>query len=302
MGARELLSVSAVGGSLAGWIEGSGPPVLLLHGGPGLSFSYLDDLGAELAVEFRVASYQQRGLEPSTLEGPFTVVQSVEDAVAVLDGLGWSRALVVGHSWGGHLALRLAADHPERLLGVLAVEPIGAVGDGGTAAFEAELSARIPREGRKRAQEIDEREMAGTASDAEFHEAMEIWWPAYFADPENAPPMPTMRASSEAYSGIAGEMTVGLERIAAELARGEIPYSVLAGAASPIPWGQAALATVELSPRASLTVVAAAGHFPWIECPGCVGDALRRLSSEALTASPVDVATHATDKHPTPTN
>ena len=293
VGARELLSVPAVGGSLVGWIEGSGPPALLLHGGPGLSYSYLDDLGAELAVEFRVASYQQRGLAPSTLGGPFTVAESVEDAVAVLDGLGWSRALVVGHSWGGHLALRLAADYPERLLGVLAVEPIGVVGDGGRAAFEAELPARVPEERRRRAQELEEREMTGTATDADFHEAMEILWPAYFADPENVPPMPPMRASSEAYSGIAGEMTEGLERIAAELARGEIPYAALAGAASPIPWGQAARATVELSPRASLTVVAAAGHFPWIECPGCVGEALRRLNSEALTASPADVTPHA---------
>jgi len=81
MGAAEVLNVAADGGSLGGWIQGTGPPVLLLHGGPGLNYTYLDDLGAELAVEFRVASYQQRGLEPSTLEGPFTVAQSIEDAL-----------------------------------------------------------------------------------------------------------------------------------------------------------------------------------------------------------------------------
>jgi pimeloyl-ACP methyl ester carboxylesterase len=137
-------------------LRASGRPVLLLHGGPGLSYSYMDDLGAELTAEFRVASYQQRGLEPSTLEGPFTIAQSINDAITVLDGLGWSQALVVGHSWGGHLALRLAATHPERLLGVLAVEPMGVVGDGGKAAFEAELMARTPAEGRSRLQELEE--------------------------------------------------------------------------------------------------------------------------------------------------
>jgi len=281
MGGGEVLSVSAVGGSLRGWVAGSGQPVLLLHGGPGLSYSYMDDLGIELAAEFRVASYQQRGLEPSTLEGPFTIAQSIADAIAVLDGLGWPQALVVGHSWGGHLALRLAAAHPQRLLGVLAVEPIGVVGDGGTAAFEAEMMARVPKEGRSRLEEIEERETAGTATDADFLESMGIYWPAYFADPENVPLMPPMKVSLEGFSAINREMRLGLESIAAELSKGEVPYAALAGAGSPIPWGQASRATVDLSPRTSLTVLGAAGHFPWIDSPGCVGVALRRLASEA---------------------
>jgi pimeloyl-ACP methyl ester carboxylesterase len=246
----------------------------------------MDDLAGELAAGFRVASYQQRGLEPSTLEGPFTIAQSIDDAIAVLDGLGWSQALVLGHSWGAHLALRLAATHPERLLGTLAVEPIGVVGDGGNAAFEAELMARTPKEGRRRAQEIEERETAGNGTDADFLESMEIFWPAYFADPENVPPMPPMKASSEVFLGIASEMTAGLESIATELSNGEILYAALAGAGSPIPWGQASRATVDLSSRASLTVIAAAGHFPWIECPGCVAVALQRLASDAVASSP----------------
>jgi pimeloyl-ACP methyl ester carboxylesterase len=85
MQASEGLSVPAAGGSLVSWAAGSGQPVLLLHGGPGLSYSYMDDLGAELAAEFRVASYQQRGLEPSTLEGPHTIAQSIADALTMLD-------------------------------------------------------------------------------------------------------------------------------------------------------------------------------------------------------------------------
>ena len=281
MSAPEVLKVAADGGPLGGWIQGTGPPVLLLHGGPGLNHTYLDSLGAELDTEFQVASYQQRGLEPSTLEGPFTVAQSIEDAVAVLDGLGWPRAWVVGHSWGGHLALRLAAERPERLLGALAVDPIGVVGDGGHAAFEAEMSARTPLARRRRAEELDERELSGEGTDAEFREAMEIWWPAYFADPEQVPPMPPMRTSVPAYAGISAEMLDGVDRVAAQLAAGQCLYAVLAGGASPIPWGQAARASVELSARASLTVVGAAGHFPWVEQPGCVLAALRSLTAQA---------------------
>lgn len=274
---REAFTVEAAGGELGGWVAGDGVPVLLLHGGPGLSYEYLEGLGDELGTGFRVAAFQQRGLAPSTLDGPFTIAQAIEDVIAVLDGLGWSRAVLVGHSWGGQLVLRVAAAHPGRLNGVLAVDPIGVIGDGGTAAFEAEMSARTPKQGRDRAQELDERAMAGQGSAGDGLEGLAIMWPAYFADPDKAPPMPPIRMSVEAYSGLVGEMSDGLEQVAAELGTATVPYGVVAGAASPIPWGQAARTTAELSPRAFLAVVPAAGHFPWLEVPGSVRTPLQRL-------------------------
>jgi proline iminopeptidase len=276
---RETFSVAAAGGELGGWLAGAGPPALLLHGGPGLSFDYLDDLGDELASEFRVAAYQQRGLEPSTVDGPFTVPQAVEDAIAVLDGLHWERALVVGHSWGGQLALRLTAGHPDRVLGALAVDPLGVVGDGGQAAFEAEMGARTARADRQRSRELDDRAMAGQGTPEDFLESLRLVWPAYFPDPDNVPPMPPIRMSVEAYSGIINEVTDDTDRLAAALAETSVPYGVLAGAASPMPWGQAARATVDLSPHAFLKVIPAAGHFPWLDEPGCVRAALRRLAA-----------------------
>ena len=111
---RSAFTATSDVGTLGGWVVGDGPPVLLLHGGPGLGYDYMEPLIAELQTDFRVAIFQQRGLEPLTVEGPFTIARAIEDVVCVLDALGWSRALVVGHSWGGHLALRFAAAHPER--------------------------------------------------------------------------------------------------------------------------------------------------------------------------------------------
>jgi len=277
MGEREAFTVEATGGTLGGWVVGDGAPVLLVHGGPGLSYEYLDGLADELGTWVRIAAFQQRGLAPSTLAGPFTISQAIDDVIAVLDGLGWPQAVLVGHSWGGHLVLRTAAAHPDRLLGVLSVDPIGVVGDGGTAAFEAEMVARTPKEGRARAQQLDERAMSGDGTADDGLEGLAIMWPAYFADPENVPPLPPIRLSVEAYSGLNDEMTEGLEEIAAALATGSVPYGVVAGAGSPIPWGQAARTTAELSPRAFLTVVPAAGHFPWLEVPGSVRAALQRL-------------------------
>jgi pimeloyl-ACP methyl ester carboxylesterase len=274
---RDVFTVPVAGGALGGWAVGEGAPVLLLHGGPGLSYEYLDGLASELGSDYRVAAYQQRGLEPSTVEGPFTVAQAIADVLAVLDALVWARALIVGHSWGGHLALRFAAAHPERLLGALAVDPLGIVGDGGMAAFEAEMFARTPKEGRERARELDERAMAGRGTAEEGLEGLRIVWPAYFADPETAPAMPPIRMSVEAYSGIIGEVTAGAEEVATKLATSRVPYGVIAGAGSPMPWGQAARASADVAPQAFLTVVPAAGHFPWLEVPGSVRAALKRL-------------------------
>ncbi len=272
------ISVPVPGGALGGWVVGDGPPVLLLHGGPGLSYEYLDGLAAELGPDYRVAAYQQRGLEPSTVEGPFTVAQAIADVLAVFDGLEWSRALLVGHSWGGHLALRFAAAHPTRLLGALAVDPLGIVGDGGMAAFEAEMLARTPKEDRERARALDERAMAGDGTAEDGLESLRIVWPAYFADPGSAPVMPPIRMSVEAYSGIIGEVAAGAEEVASRLATSGVPYGVVAGAGSPMPWGQAARASADVAPQAFLTVIPAAGHFPWLEVPGSVRDALKALS------------------------
>src|SRR5215510_4653823 len=154
------------GALISGLRAGEGPPVLLLHGGPGMSFDYLCDLADELAEENDVAWYQQRGQPPSAVEGPHNVATDVDDARRVLDALGWDKAYVVGHSWGGHLALHVAEAMPDRLHGVLCVDPLGAVGDGRWPEFDEEMLRRTPESVRARAKEIDELSMKGAADDA----------------------------------------------------------------------------------------------------------------------------------------
>ena len=127
---RTQLSVQAAGGNIVGWVEGSGLPVLLLHGGP-VGYEYLEGLAAEFLPGFTVAAYQQRGVSPSTLSGPFDMETETADAASVLDDLGWDRTYVVGHSLGGYYALQLCRRLPDRVLGALIVDPLGAVGDGG---------------------------------------------------------------------------------------------------------------------------------------------------------------------------
>ena len=112
-------------GILHGHFGGTGIPALLLHGGPGLP-DYMHGCAEELAGLFTTIRYTQRGVEPSTVGGPYTVESHVADAIAILDLFGQEKAWAVGHSWGGHLALHLAVAHPERLYGIACIDPLGA--------------------------------------------------------------------------------------------------------------------------------------------------------------------------------
>jgi len=262
---------------VAGRRAGNGPPVLLLHGGPGLGFDYLRDLADELAEENDVAWYQQRGLAPSAAEGPYTVAADVGDARRVLDALGWDKAYVVGHSWGGHLALHVAEALPERLLGVLAVDPLGSVGDGRWPEFDEEIFRRTPEPVRVRARELDELASSGAADDDLALEQMRLVWSAYFADPGAAPPMPKLRMASERSAQMGQSIVAELPALEAGLGQIRLPVGFVHGSRSPMPLA-ASTDAAERIPGAWVDVVDGAGHFVWVEAPGAVRASLRRLT------------------------
>jgi pimeloyl-ACP methyl ester carboxylesterase len=273
---RSVFRIDTGSGELSGWLAGDGPQVVAVHGGPGLSFDYLDDAVMELAERYRVATYQQRGLAPSTTEGEFTIAEALSDMSAVLDSLGWDSAYLMGHSWGGHLVFHAATAIPERLSGVLAVDPLGAVGDGGMAAFAAEMAARVPEPSRARAEELDEKDMAGNATADESREALSLFWPSYFADPSAAPPMPRAEISQPAMLGLFADVTARLPELEASLPSITVPVGVLVGELSPMPSAVGAETATRI-PGAWSHVEPRAGHFVWHEAPGSVAAAMDRL-------------------------
>lgn len=86
----------------------SGPPVVLLHGGPAAQ-GYLAPVARGLADAFRVVEPFQRG----SGDEPLTVARHVADLHELISRRGGPRPAVVGHSWGAMLALAHTAAHPD---------------------------------------------------------------------------------------------------------------------------------------------------------------------------------------------
>jgi proline iminopeptidase len=274
---RESFEVGVDGGLLRGSVVGNGDAVLLLHGGPGLVWTYLQPLLDELSAGYRVAMYQQRGLLPSTAGPPYDLRTQVADVAAVLDVLGWDRPVVVGHSWGGHLLLHLLAEHPELVAAALLVDPLGGVGDGGEAAFDAELTRRTPPHDVERVQQLERQAMDGVANEADPSESMRLLWPAYFADPASAPPFPDLHFSAEAYSATFQSLHAELSGLARRLAGLAVPTLFVHGLGSPMPLTASTDTAQAIGPAASVQALDGAGHFPWFERPGALRAALDGL-------------------------
>lgn len=93
--------------------EGHGEPVVLLNGGL-MSIAAWEPVAAPLAERFQVVRCDLRGQLLSPGEPEPTLEAHVRDVIELLDGLGLQRAHLVGTSYGGLVALRLASLHPER--------------------------------------------------------------------------------------------------------------------------------------------------------------------------------------------
>lgn len=99
-------------------ILGEGKPLVVLHGGPGLSQDYLEPQLYELAKHNLVIFYDQRGCGASTgeiNEESITLQNYVEDLENVRKAFGFEKISLLGHSWGGFLAMNYAIAHPEAI-------------------------------------------------------------------------------------------------------------------------------------------------------------------------------------------
>jgi haloalkane dehalogenase len=119
--------------------EGAGDPVVMLHGNPTWSF-YYRDLARSLCSDHRVLVPDHIGCgysdKPDDARYDYTLSQRIDDLEAFVDSLRLERPItLVGHDWGGMIALGWAVRHPGRVGRIVLMN---------TAAFHLPDDMRMP--------------------------------------------------------------------------------------------------------------------------------------------------------------
>ncbi|MDA0329020.1 MAG: alpha/beta fold hydrolase [Gemmatimonadetes bacterium] len=108
-------------------VVGTGEPIIVVHGGPGLDHAYLQPGLDALATLNTVVYYDQRGTGRSTaafVESAINIDAFVDDIDALRQALGYERVSVLGHSFGTLIALAYAERYPESLRSLILMNPV----------------------------------------------------------------------------------------------------------------------------------------------------------------------------------
>ena len=254
-------------------VEGSGPPLVICHGGPGLD----DDLGPLAALvtdHATVVTWAQRGVGRSDPVGPHTLARYLADLEAVRAHLGHERWVVGGHSFGATVALRYALAHPDRTRALVYLSSVG-TGRAWHAAARAEADRRLTAEQRERRDVLAGRDRS---PDEEVEWRALHWLPDFVGDAALAHATALARASGpicwEANRALGAEVRADdSEAILARCRTLDVPALLLHGAADPRPpWALDTLAAA--LPDVRVAIVPGAGHRPWVEAPEAIGAAL----------------------------
>ena len=255
-----------------GWIHvrSWGPPdpvetVILLHGGPGVAEQYMEPI-----VRFvdnglrRIGSYDQRGTGRSRCDsedpGDFGLDAQAADLTLVIDSLAAGPVHLLGHSWGGIVAMDYAARHGDRLASIIAVGS-APPNHGDLAVAQAAMSARV--------EALQERGLIPLEEPESATEGLRAVVPMYLWDPTLALPDEAVQ-SLEVTPGVGGKTWAALEGfdLTEPLRAYRGPALVIFGEADPIGLPAAEATRVALAnSQLRYEILERCGHFPWFEAP-----------------------------------
>ena len=247
-------------------VSGTGEPVVFIHG------AFIADtfrpLLAEpsLAGRYRLILYHRRGYAGSSrASGPVSVAQQAADCRALLRHLGVERAHVVGHSYGGAVALQLALDAPDVVHSLALLEPALMVG----------ASAQGYRESLARG--VERYREAGAA--VVVDEFLQARWPGYRAALDRALPGAFAQAVADAGTWFERELPglLGWRFGEAEARRISQPALSVLGGESDALWprfGETHRLLLAWLPHAEGFVLPGATHFMQLEDPRGMAEAL----------------------------
>ena len=242
---------------------GSGTPVLLLAGGPGFNAGYLEPVWNILGGKCKVIVPDQRGTGNSAVETVNEASMSLEnynnDIEALRMHLNLDKLTIIGHSWGGMLAMEYAASHSEHVRKLLLLGP-----GGPTANFVSYFFDNV----NMRLYKSDFEEIAALSEEGK--PPYQGMWPGYFFDREKG----LENKSDTDFSSFYGQPEVdkftmgdyfssGEQRVAG-LKEYKGPIHIIQGRQDPM--GASTVQEIKQAlPESQIYFIEKTGHYPWLE-------------------------------------
>lgn len=262
---------------------GQGAPLIVLHGGPGLSHDYLYPQLKILEQSNQVIFYDQRGSGRSTakIDEEFISIKTyLSDIEALRKTLNLKKVSILGHSWGGFLAINYAIAYPENVEKMILSNSVPATSEE-YEFFGIELSKRLtPYQPELTA--IQETKGFDEGNPELFEKFYRTLFRAYFYNPEMANEL-YLSASPEAFLNGAKVNYIFNETLLKKpfdlrpsLRKLNIPTLVIHGDVDIIPLITATHLHENIS-GSQLIVLKNSGHFPEIESQEPYFHALREF-------------------------
>lgn len=272
---KESGYVAVKGGRLFYKTFGSGEPIIVLHGGPGLDQTYLLPQMLELSKKYRVIFYDQRGCGKSD-QTPMDLKhinldQYVQDLQTLQKHLKLKKVILMGHSWGGYLALSYALKHPSSITS-LVLATTAPVTPKGTLSFMANYAQRTAHV-HTEVQKVFSYDQLKKLTLTDIVKCYRTLYACYMKDPKNADLLTIDVTQDSAKRGfkVMELMTkngwlntkINLLPLLKSL---HIPTLVVHGNNDLIPL-EASLEIKETIPGAKMIRISDCGHFPYVEQP-----------------------------------
>lgn len=266
--------------------RGTGYPVLVLHGGPGLDHHEFADYLDPLTDEFRLLLVDQRanGRSERPPESTWTLERMAQDVIMLARSLHLDRYAVLGHSYGAFVALQNAVDYPG--MAAQTIVSSGVPSMSFLEVVEKNLATFEPIELREQVTASWARE-ASIQTQEEFAEVMADQFPFHFADPVDPriadylertkdtvySPEVLRLFSANGYGGIEVEDRLG------DIAS---PLLVLGGRHDRTCSAEASEAIANGVPNAELRIFEKSGHMTFVEEPELYNATVRSFLTRTM--------------------
>lgn len=250
---------------------GTGPAVVFIHAGVTDRRCWLEVMRL-LASQWRLIAYDRRGYGTTTYVPE--AHSAAEDLLAVMAARRVERAVLVGASNSGAVALEIALHHPELVAGLVLVNSVPAGGSPTEPGGPAEDLAR----------QIEEAEAAEKIEEVNELEAR-LWLdgPAHPGRVGGAARELFLDMNGRAWQAPdAGEETQS-RATWEDLSRLTVPTLIIVGTWDIPPIVARAREAAGVIPHGQVHEIDGAAHLPMLECPGKVADALREFLSDRAT-------------------